>query len=161
MRPAPRRHSGAGRNPGNGAEVVKAWRVFQDGTFGCHACIVIPAYAGMDYYNHWIPACAGMTGVVNSGLSATVSGIRQPVIMKSRACREARTTPPPSFQRRLESRKAGRGVRRIARVTPARIAHKWSFPPRREWMNQPLDSGLRRNDGGAVAENLPGMAGGL
>ena len=23
----------------------------------------------MDYYNHWIPACAGMTGVVDSGLS--------------------------------------------------------------------------------------------
>ena len=23
--------------------------------------IVIPAQAGMDYINHWIPACAGMT----------------------------------------------------------------------------------------------------
>ena len=23
--------------------------------------MVIPAYAGMDYVDHWIPACAGMT----------------------------------------------------------------------------------------------------
>ena len=35
-----------------------------------------------------------------------------------------------------------------ASVTLAGITHKWSFPPGREWMNQPLDSGLRRNDGG-------------
>ena len=26
--------------------------------------VVIPAYAGMDCLNHWIPACAGMTEVV-------------------------------------------------------------------------------------------------
>ena len=46
-----------------------------------------------------------------------------------------------------ESRKAGRGVRRIAMVMLAEITHVGSFPPGGNVLNQPLDSGLRRNDG--------------
>ena len=58
--------------------------------------------------------------------------------------------PPSSFRRRPESRKAGRDVRQIARVTFAGIIHKWSFPPGGNVCNKPLDSGLRQNDGEAI-----------
>ena len=34
--------------------------------------IVIPACAGMDYINHWIPAFAGMTEGVDSSLRRVV-----------------------------------------------------------------------------------------
>ena len=54
---------------------------------------------------------------------------------------------PVAARRMPESRKAGRGVRRIARVTLAKITHKWSFPLGGNVLHKPLDSGLRRNDG--------------
>ena len=41
--------------------------------------------------------------------------------------------PPLSFQRKLESRRAGRGVRRIARLTLAGMTHV-VIPAGREWM---------------------------
>ena len=55
------RHSGEGRNPGNGAEVVNRRRVLEDGAFGCRSFGRHSRSAGMDYINHWIPAFAGMT----------------------------------------------------------------------------------------------------
>ena len=36
--------------------------------------VVIPACARMDYINHWIPAFAGMTEEVDSGLRRAVEG---------------------------------------------------------------------------------------
>ena len=36
--------------------------------------IVIPVCAGMDYINHWIPAFAGMTEGVDSGLRRVAEG---------------------------------------------------------------------------------------
>ena len=79
-------------------------------------------------------------------------------------------SPQPSFRRRPESTPAWmqvveprlpaagrsgtsgrgrrtRGVRRMAWVTLAGITYVWSFPPGGNVFNQPLDSGLRRNDG--------------
>ena len=61
---------------------------------------------------------------------------------------QAEFTPPPSFQRRLESRRAGQDVRRMAKATLAKITHTWSFPPSGNALNRPLDSSFRWNDNG-------------
>ena len=53
-----------------------------------------------------------------------------------------------------ESRRTGRDVRRIARLTLAGITHARSFPPGGNGLSKPLDSGLRRNDGGGVIPAL-------
>ena len=38
--------------------------------------VVIPAEAGIDYYNHWIPACTGMTaGAEVKNLSGIAEGL--------------------------------------------------------------------------------------
>ena len=60
-----------------------------------------------------------------------------------------------------ESRRADRGVRRIARLTLAGITRAWSFPPGGNGLSKPLDSGLRRNDGGAGVRHWSGVAEGL
>ena len=40
--------------------MVNGWQILPDGALGCcHS-----RYAGMDCLNHWIPACAGMTGLL-------------------------------------------------------------------------------------------------
>ena len=58
--------------------------------------VVIPACAGMEGLNHWIPACAGMTEGLKSGICQTwqkgLSGWQQ-----------THADPPSSFQRKLES----------------------------------------------------------
>ena len=45
------------------------------GFAGCPPSVVIPAYAGMDYVNHWIPACAGMTGGWGQALGKHGKGV--------------------------------------------------------------------------------------
>ena len=66
------------------------------------------------------------------------------------------TTPfPPlsSFQRRLESRKAGRGVRGWQGLADGALschARVLSFPLCGNGLSKSLDSGLRRNDEGAA-----------
>ena len=59
---------------------------------------------------------------------------------------QAKFTPLPSFQRRLESRRAGQDVRRMTKATLAKITHTWSFPPGGNAVNRPLDSSFRWND---------------
>ena len=39
---------------------------------------------------------------------------------------QAKFTPLPSFQRRLESRRAGQDVRRMTKATLAKITHTWN-----------------------------------
>ena len=60
---------------------VKGWQGLSDGTFGHRACGCHSRYAGMTYFNHWIPACAGMTAGVEVRNSAEIakglSGWRQ------------------------------------------------------------------------------------
>ena len=57
-------HSDEGRNPGERRRGVK-WaailsvNLLATGQMVC--LVVIPAYTGMNYINHWIPAFAGMT----------------------------------------------------------------------------------------------------
>ena len=58
--------------------------------------------------------------------------------------------PPSSFQRRLESRRGGRGMQGWQGLSDARVQLSLllSFPHRGNGWSKPLDSGLRRNDGG-------------
>ena len=105
----PSRHSGEGRNPGE-------WRRGSEGLAGstrwharlpprdCHS-----RFAGIDGINHSIPACAGMT----EGLE---SGIRQ---RKQRDYRNSELPVPSSssFRRRPESRRGGPDGEKIAGFT--------------------------------------------
>ena len=75
-----------------------------DGVFGCRYYVCHSRSAGMACFNHWIPAFAGMTvGAGGQELSRHGRGV---IGMTTNLLR-----PPSSFQRRLESRKAGRGVK--------------------------------------------------
>ena len=63
--------------------------------------------------------------------------------------------PPLSFQRRLESRKAGRGSEGMAGFAGWRVGLSlpWlSFPLCGNVLLKPLDSGLRRNDNGGCGQ---------
>ena len=87
----------------------------------------IPADAGMDCLNHWIPACAGMTGVVaRIEMTGLPECIYPPIVIPAKAgIQEGRpgweTNPSP----------------------------KRAFPLCGNGLLKPLDSGLRRNDRGA------------
>ena len=74
----PSRHSSEGWNPGGGSRGVKGWQVLPDGALDTHPCGCHSRSAGMDFLNHWIPACAGMTagaGVgIFSGMAKGLSG---------------------------------------------------------------------------------------
>ena len=66
---------------------------------GCHS-----RFAGMACLNHWIPAFAGMTvGAAGQEFGRNGRGVIGMAINPFR--------PPSSFQRRLESRREGRGVK--------------------------------------------------
>ena len=54
---SPHRHSSESWNPGG----VKEWQVLRDSALVGHPLNWHSRSAGMDYVNHWIPACAGMT----------------------------------------------------------------------------------------------------
>ena len=108
----------------------------------------------MDYLKHWIPACAGMT--------AEVSFLPLSHSDPSRHSSESSPAWMQVVERRREqaaeeSRKAGRGIRRIARVRLAGITHVWSFPLSGNVLNKPLDSSFRWNDGGRIPapQSLP------
>ena len=103
-------------------------------THGCHSRL-----AGMYAINHWIPACAGMTG---GGLE---SGMGQEW---QRGCQDGNPTAlsSSSFRRRPESRKerpGGKGMAGLARC-PHPVVTPVIIPATREWIIKPLDSGLRR-----------------
>ena len=71
----PRCHSGEGRNPGGRGPGFNGCRVSWEGAGGLAPVDVIPADAGMDYINHWIPAFAGMTaGALVRNLSGMTEG---------------------------------------------------------------------------------------
>ena len=76
---------------------VKGWQGLSDGVLGCCGCH--SRYAGMARFNHWIPACAGMT----VGLK---SGIRQEW---QKDCRDGNPLflSSSSFRRRPESTPTG------------------------------------------------------
>ena len=67
----PCRHSSEGWNPGGRGREVQGWQSLSDGAFGCHSCDCHSRYAGMACVNHWIPACAGMTEGLKSGICWT------------------------------------------------------------------------------------------
>ena len=80
MRLSPRRHSSESWNPGNGAgRSVTAG--FYRRRIARPACGGHARGAGMDYSNHWIPACAGMTAGARvgnwAGIAKGLSGWRQ------------------------------------------------------------------------------------
>ena len=71
--------------------------------------------------------------------------------------RQTHCRPPPSFQRRLESRKAEPGGEGVAGFIGwrVRLSLLWlSFPLCGNGLFQPLDSGLRRNDGRSWGKEL-------
>ena len=70
----PRRHSSEGWNPGGRGRGMKEWQGLPDGAFGCRCGGCHSRCAGMDYYNHWIPAFAGMTTGEDSGFHQNDGG---------------------------------------------------------------------------------------
>ena len=75
--------------------------------------------------------------------------------------------PPLSFQRRLESRRGGRGGVKEWQTLPdahVRLSCLLSFPLCGNGLFQPLDSGVRRNDGrvdSGLRRAATGILGGL
>ena len=63
-----RRHSSVGWNPGNGGAVMNRRLILADGALGGHPFSGHSRSAGMDCLNHWIPAFAGMTEGLRSGI---------------------------------------------------------------------------------------------
>ena len=57
---------------------------------------------------------------------------------------------PVSFRRRPESRRERPGGEEMAGFTgyPPSVVTPVVIPAKREWITKPLDSGLRRNEGG-------------
>ena len=69
-----------------------------------------------------------------------------PIPLLRRGARQGGVVEPRLKQAAKESRRAGRGVGRIARLTLAGITHMWSFPPGGNGLSKPLDSSFRWND---------------
>ena len=92
---------------------------------------------------HWIPACAGMTGLLIHWHTFCSSAVL--IILT-----------PSSFQRRLESRRAESGCETDCDFPRSAGVTRLSFPLCGHGLCNPLDSGLRRNDGGEGCRFVPG-----
>ena len=110
----------------------------------------------MACFKHWIPACAGMT----EGLR---SGIRQAWQRGYRDGDKPITTPVviPAQAGIQEGRPRSEGVAGLIGWHVRLSLLQLSFPLRGNGLCKPLDSGLRRNDGGVEVRNSAGIAKGL
>ena len=142
------RHSSESWNPGGQCRGVGLIQVFIDlCQSGMTHWVVIPAFAGIYYINHWIPAFAGMTARRKSRIRH--SSESSPAWMQ--------VVEPRLEQAAEESR----------RVVPGCWVDSGfhGFAPGRDdtlgchsrlcghVLYKPLDSGLRRNDGEAEVKN--------
>ena len=155
----------------SGGRGVKGWQGLSDGALGCRCYGCHSRYAGMACFNHWIPACAGMTvGAEGKAFGrhgrGAVGMATNPLLLPSsfmdrKSCMRREGRMPVAAQRRLESRKGGRRVKgdRVYRMARSVVIPLIVIPAVRVWLVSTTGFlGLRSRRGSTTCIHAGGPA---